>query len=289
MNELHLFAGAGGGILGGILLGHTCVCAVEIKEYRRRALLQRQRDGIFPRFPIWDDVQTFDGNPWHGRVDIVAGGFPCQNISPAGDRTGIKGIKSGLWREMARIIREVRPTYAFVENAAMLTVRGLGTVLGDLAEMGFNAKWGVLGAADAIWLDGTPVFDHERLRCFIKASHPDRIGQLQPQGCVSDERGRPSNGIATPAHANSFGQQSAIAAQTVEIYSQGNTSPFERARNRISVPIAAANNGWWTNEPGVGRMVHGLANRDDRIAAIGDGQVPAVVKLAWETLSAICP
>src|SRR5882724_3055746 len=74
MRELHLFAGAGGGILGGILLGHTCVCAVEIEPYCRKVLLQRQRDGILPKFPIWDDVRTFDGKPWRGLVDVVCGG-----------------------------------------------------------------------------------------------------------------------------------------------------------------------------------------------------------------------
>ena len=84
MREMHLFAGAGGGILGGILLGHTCVCAVEIESYCRAVLLQRQRDGILPKFPIWDDVRTFDGKPWRGLVDCVCGGFPCQDISTAG-------------------------------------------------------------------------------------------------------------------------------------------------------------------------------------------------------------
>ncbi|HOR08358.1 MAG TPA: DNA cytosine methyltransferase, partial [Candidatus Fermentibacter daniensis] len=139
MRELHLFAGAGGGILGGILLGHTCVCAVELEPYCRNVLLQRQRDGILPRFPIWDDVRTFDGKPWRGRVDVVCGGFPCQDISAAGKGAGITGERSGLWSEMARVIGEVRPRYAFVENSPMLTVRGLGTVLRDLAAMGYDA------------------------------------------------------------------------------------------------------------------------------------------------------
>lgn len=149
MNELHLFAGAGGGILGGMLLGHTCVCAVELEPYCRDVLLQRQRDGILPRFPIWDDVRTFDGRPWRDRVDVVCGGFPCQDISVAGKGAGITGERSGLWSEMARIIGEVRPRFAFVENSPMLAVRGLGVVLGDLAAMGYDARWGVLGTRDA--------------------------------------------------------------------------------------------------------------------------------------------
>jgi DNA (cytosine-5)-methyltransferase 1 len=148
-NELHLFAGSGGGILGGILLGHTPVCAVEINPYCRKVLLQRQRDGILPPFPIWDDVATFDGTPWRGIVRTVCGGFPCQDISAAGKGAGITGERSGLWKEMRRVVGEIRPEYIFVENSPMLTVRGLGVVVGDLAELGYDAQWGVLGAAHA--------------------------------------------------------------------------------------------------------------------------------------------
>ena len=161
MNELHLFAGAGGGILGGMLLGHTTVCAVELEPYCRKVLLQRQRDGILPKFPIWDDVITFDGTPWRGKVDVVCGGFPCQDISIGNSNgAGIAGERSGLWKEMARIINEIRPKYAFVENSPMLVHRGLAVVIGDLAEMGYDARWCVLGAhqlnaphkRDRIWI-----------------------------------------------------------------------------------------------------------------------------------------
>jgi DNA (cytosine-5)-methyltransferase 1 len=162
VNELHLFAGAGGGILGGELLGHRTVCAVEIEEYPRKVLLQRQRDGILPWFPIWDDITTFDGRPWKGRVDIVSGGFPCQDISAAGKGAGIDGERSGLWGEMARVVFEVSPRFVFVENSPMLTSRGLHRVLGDLAEMGYDARWCVLGADDT----GAP---HRRKRIWILA------------------------------------------------------------------------------------------------------------------------
>ena len=167
MNELALFAGAGGGILGGHLLGWRTVAAVEIEDYPRRVLLQRQADGILPRFPIWDDVCTFDGKPWRGKVDVISGGFPCQDISCAGKGEGITGSRSFLWGEMARIIREVGPRCVFVENSPILTSRGLGVVLGDLAEMGYDAKWGVLGACDV----GA---DHKRERVWIYAN-ADRI------------------------------------------------------------------------------------------------------------------
>jgi len=162
MNELALFAGVGGGILGGKLLGWRTVCAVEWEPYAASVLMARQNDGTLPPFPIWDDVRTFDGKPWRGIVDVVSGGFPCQDISTAGKGAGIDGERSGMWREMARIICEVRPRFVFVENAPTLTSRGLGRVLGDLAKMGYNGKWGVLGAhhigarhkRDRLWLVG---------------------------------------------------------------------------------------------------------------------------------------
>lgn len=162
MNELALFAGAGGGILGGHLLGWRTVAAVEIEEYPRAVLLQRQADGILPRFPIWDDVRTFDGIPWRGRVDVITGGFPCQDISAAGKGAGISGERSGLWSEFARIIGEVRPRYAFIENSPMLTIRGLDRVLADLAALGYDAEWCVLGAHHV----GAP---HKRDRIWILA------------------------------------------------------------------------------------------------------------------------
>lgn len=162
MNELHLFAGAGGGILAGQLLGHRCVCAVEWEAYAQAVLVARQNDGTFPPFPVWSDVQTFDGRPWRGVADIVVGGFPCQDISVAGSGTGITGERSGMWAHMARIVGEVRPSLVFVENSPVLTSRGLGTVLGDLAALGYDCRWTVLGAADV----GAP---HQRDRIWLLA------------------------------------------------------------------------------------------------------------------------
>ena len=175
MNELALFSGAGGGILGGHLLGWRTVCAVEWEPYAACVLASRQNDGVLPPFPIWDDVQTFDGRPWRGIVDVISGGFPCQDISAAGKGAGIDGERSGMWREMARIIHEVRPRFVFVENSPMLTSRGLGTVLGDLASMGFDARWGVLGAADV----GAP---HQRDRIWIRAKRRDILPHAELHG-----------------------------------------------------------------------------------------------------------
>lgn len=184
MNELALFAGVGGGILGGLLCGFCCVCAVEIDPYARAVLAARQNDGTLKPFPIWDDIRTFSGEPWRGIIDVVSGGFPCQDISVAGKGAGIDGAKSGLWREMARVICEVEPRFVIVENSPALLVRGFGTVLGDLAAMGFDAKWGVFGAYHV----GAP---HKRERLFIVATHPDRERQ--------QEQRRPQSTAATLA------------------------------------------------------------------------------------------
>src|SRR5690606_11813998 len=193
MNELHLFAGAGGGILAGQLLGHRCVCAVEWEPYAQAVLVARQNDGTFPPFPIWDDVQTFDGSPWRGIVDIVAGGFPCQDISAAGKGAGINGERSGMWAHMARIIGEVRPRYVFVENSPILTSRGLGRVLGDLAEMGFDAQWGVLGASDF----GAP---HKRERIWIVANARSRRRGEPGIGKAEQPRGAEAVSTGSVAH-----------------------------------------------------------------------------------------
>ena len=175
MNELALFAGAGGGILGGHFLGWRTVCAVEWEQYPASVLCARQNDGILPTFPIWDDIQTFDGKPWRGIVQVVSGGFPCQDISAAGKGAGIEGERSGMWKEMARVVCEVRPQYVFVENSPMLTIRGLGVVLADLAKMGFDAEWGVLSAADV----GAP---HRRERIWIVAKQRNILSHTQHNG-----------------------------------------------------------------------------------------------------------
>jgi DNA (cytosine-5)-methyltransferase 1 len=205
VNELALFAGAGGGILGGHLLGWRTVCAVEWEQYPASVLCARQNDKILPPFPIWDDVQTFDGIPWRGIVDVVSGGFPCQDISAAGKGAGIEGNKSSMWKHMARIIGEVRPQYVFVENSPMLTSRGLGSVLADLSTLGFNAKWGVVSAADI----GA---NHQRERIWIRAEQRNILSHTEHNGARwgqqwSESIKKTSRELANPSSKGSQRQQ----------------------------------------------------------------------------------
>jgi DNA (cytosine-5)-methyltransferase 1 len=249
MNELALFSGAGGGILGGKLLGWRTVCAVEWNPYAASVLLARQNDGILENFPIWDDVCTFDGKPWRGIVDVVSGGFPCQDISSAGGGAGIDGERSGMWKEMARIIGEIRPRFVFVENSPMLTIRGLGTVLGDLAKMGFDARWGVLGA-DSI---GAP---HRRERIWLVAN---------------------SSGIRLD---DGKSKRNRISKQKVH---SDKSDQWHRVWSKTSGCVSIDD--WKSIASEFFRMDDGMATRMDRIKAIGNGQVPAVAATAWQILS----
>jgi len=230
MNELALFAGAGGGILGGYLLGFRTICAVEIDSYCASVLAQRQTDRILPPFPIWSDARSFDGTAWRGLVDVVSAGFPCQPHSVAGKRLGASDPRN-LWPDTGRIIREVEPDGVLLENVPTLVSNGmLHTILADLAAMGFDAEWGVVSAAET----GAP---HERERLWVVAH---------------------SNRAQRTGRSLSSGIQTQLAHPGIR--------------------------GWWTAEPGVDRVANGMASQMDRLKAIGNGQVPAVVALAWRLL-----
>lgn len=207
MRELACFCGGGGGLLASRLLGWTTVAAIEIEKYPRDVVLQRQRDGMLDKFPIWDDISTFDGKPWRGLVDIVTGGFPCQDISAAGKGKGLAGSRSGLWFEMLRVIGEVKPQYVFAENSPNLRTRGLGTVIQGLAELGYDCRWCVLGA----WHVGAP---HKRNRMWMLA-YPNSI----PQGRSAESWGqfhpwKPESKICRVAHG--------MADRLVQIRTIGN-------------------------------------------------------------------
>jgi DNA (cytosine-5)-methyltransferase 1 len=311
LNELALFAGAGGGILGGKLLGWRTVCAVEWEAYPASVLLARQNDGILPPFPIWDDVQTFDGKPWRGIVDVVSGGFPCQDISAAGKGAGIDGERSGMWKEMARIISEVRPQYVFVENSPMLTSRGLGTVLGDLSTLGYDAEWGVISAADVganhlrerIWIVGKST---QQSRLFSHAQH-DRIrwGKQQSKS-IEEKNGTMANAKGARTSTDIGGIRSGskgiggrentdtkMADTRCELRNEGNTRNLVAiTTERTASPIHNQSSGqgfrpannWWQVEPNVGRVAHGLAAGMDRLKSLGNGQVSEVARTAWNVL-----
>jgi len=283
MNELALFAGAGGGILGGKLLGWRTVCAVEYAEYPRRILLARQNDGTFPPFQIWDDVRTFEGRPWRGIVDVVSAGFPCQPFSVAGKQKAGDDLRNG-WPDTIRIIREVRPRYAFLENVPGLLAGShgyFGRVLGDLAEAGYDAVWTVLGAADA----GAP---HKRDRLWILA-YPRR-GERRAE-TVADPKSQQRERIrGARSGRDGFADRRGTMADT-DLRgrerlrdTQRPIHPETQSSRKTTGALDGRIYGVWPPEPGMGRVVDGMADRAHRIRALGNGQVPRVVAMAWDEL-----
>ena len=249
LNELALFAGAGGGILGGKLLGWRTVCAVEWEQYPASVLCARQNDGLLPPFPVWDDVQTFDGKPWRGIVDVVSGGFPCQDLSAGGSRAGIDGERSGLWKEMVRIVGEVRPRFVFVENSPMLVNNGLDRVLADLSKLGFDAKWGIVGG-DAV---GAP---HRRERFWLVANaHSHRL---------HERASKRDNLHGQKICENKQKNWNGVWRETDKCLSFDDWKAFARKFYG---------------------MDDGMASRMDRVKACGNGQIPQVAATAWRMLS----
>ena len=154
------------------------VAFCEIEEYPRRVLAKH-----WPNVPIYRDVRDLSAARLAGdgvSADLICGGFPCQDISQAGKRVGIEGERSGLWREFARLIGEVRPRFAVVENVAAITFRGLLRVLGDLTALGYDSEWHCIPASAV----GLP---HERDRVWIVA-YTEKIegiyGLLDPRLCA---------------------------------------------------------------------------------------------------------
>lgn len=158
MRHLDLFSGIGGFALAARWMGWETVGFCEIEPYAQKVLRKH-----WPEVPIYDDVKELRGDDC-GPVDIITGGFPCQDISYAGKGAGINGERSGLWTELARLIGEIRPRYAVLENVAALLSRGLDRVTGDLAQIGYDAEWEVIPAAgvgaghirERVWISAYP-------------------------------------------------------------------------------------------------------------------------------------
>lgn len=158
-----LFSGIGGIDLGLERAGMTCRWQVEIDPFCQKVLAKH-----WPLVPKYGDIREVTGDELE-RVDLLAGGFPCQDLSCAGKRAGIDGERSGLWREYARLIGELRPRYVLIENVpGVLANEPMRRVLGDLSALGFNAEWQSLPAAAF----GAP---HIRYRVFIVANSESDI------------------------------------------------------------------------------------------------------------------
>lgn len=196
---------------------------VEQSEFCRRVLARH-----WPLTVRHNDVCTARSLPY---VDVMCGGFPCQDISTVGTRTGLDGKRSGLWWEYARLIEEVEPAAVVIENVAALATRGLHRVIGTLAELGYMGRWDVVAAASV----GAP---HIRRRLFITATHPHRLHLRQQQGW-RDEGG------ATEDVAGIPGSRWTAADTNVSHLDRSGVS----SRGSTSSPDADLAGNWWATRP----------------------------------------
>lgn len=172
---MHLFAGAGGGLLADLIVGHTPVCAVEWDAHACAVLRERSAEGWFPGLHVHEgDVRAFDFRPWARRVDQLSAGFPCQDISAAGRGAGIDGSRSGLVAEVFRAIDEIKPPIVFLENSPNIRTKGRNVIVRKLVARGYSWRDGTLDAADV----GA---GHQRRRWWLLAANADGMRKLQSQ------------------------------------------------------------------------------------------------------------
>ena len=285
MRELSLFTGAGGGLLGTHLLGWEPCGYVEWNKYCQQVIAARVRDGFLPVAPIFTDVREFvqsgAARQYRGIADVVSAGFPCQPFSTAGKQLGADDSRN-MWPETADVIRIVQPKSVLLENVRGLISAGyIGTVIGGLAQLGYVGKWGVIRASDV----GAP---HERARLWIVAhSESQRHGARGRSGNIPETNGR-QVGQVRPISAVASSQSENVADSNCS-QREGRCSPFGIQQKHSHA--CGASVAWWSQDPAnntesrMDRMVDGLAENVDRLTAIGNGQVPAVARTAWELLA----
>lgn len=260
-----LFAGIGGLDLGFERAGLTCRWQVEIDPYARSVLAKH-----WPNVYRWDDVRTWPQQNTE-YVDVIVGGFPCQDISYAGKGAGIHGERSGLWFEFARVVRQMGPRFVVVENVAALLTRGLGDVLGTLASLGYDAEWHCIPAAAA----GAP---HIRDRVFILA-----YAKSKRRRETGKHRQRQKKWISLSGEvlANTNIQGLPLRNET------GNGPEKATAifsRSELERACATTGRHQWEIEPSVGRVADGISNRVDRLRCLGNAVVPQVAEYVGRTL-----
>ena len=283
-NHLSFCAGYGGIDLGlrRVLPGCRTIAYVEIEAFAIANLVAKMEAGELDQAPVWTDVKTFPAEQFHGLVDIVSGGYPCQPFSAAGKRLGTDDPRH-LWPFLRGAVRAIRPSRVFFENVEGHISLGLSTVLSDLDEDGYRATWGIFSAAEV----GA---SHQRKRVFILANspgiRPKRFSEEAEQVGEASRRGRSDNGSEELGNPKKLGLE------------HGESRTSQRQRNGV---CAVAGTGFafparpgqpqfdWeeprTIIPQLGRATDGRTSRVDRLRLLGNGVVPATAAKAWIELS----
>lgn len=290
LNGLDLFSGIGGLSLA-LSRWVQPFAYCESDRYCQSVLLSRISDNSLHQAPIWDDIRTFESDLFpRGSIDIIYGGFPCQDISVAGARKGLEGERSGLFWEMLRISKEIKPKFLFIENVPGILTKGGCEVVNAIAEMGYDCRWCTISAACI----GAP---HKREHWFLLA-HANEHGCDQSSNQDSDEESvhdtqkgkvvtEQSEGVdcsGTVAKEDAANSKSISSKQD----DQGTLQKCERrqARNKSErgTETVGYKSYWEEVKPPFCGVDDGLQFGSHRIKALGNAVVPQQAKEAFKIL-----
>lgn len=283
-----LFSGIGGLELGFEAEGFETAWFCENEPYAKEILKKH-----FPKTPIYGDITKIDFEAVP-KVDILTGGFPCQDISNAGKRAGIEGGRSSLWKYYLKAIRILRPKFAVIENVSALTHRGLNVVLADIAKIGYDAEWYNISASSVGAL-------HRRERIFIiaymqskrkrnmamewkqnkKKSNIERncnaVENPKCNRCIKGNRDNVNRGEEEEEDSDKFACSSTNVSNTSKKRLEGGQYQKRQFDKQ----------GWWSTEPNVGRMANGVSSRVDRIKCLGNAVVPQVSQVVAQAIKEV--
>lgn len=298
LNGLDLFAGIGGNSLALKMYVRT-LGYCEADRHAQAVLLSRMREGSIGVAPICSDIKDLEGSDLKGLVDIIVGGFPCQDISVAGKGQGLAGERSGLFFEIVRLAKEIEPTFLFLENVPAIRTRGLDRVIEELTALSYDLRWTMLSAQEV----GAP-HKRERWFCLANASRrrlgkPDEWEVEEPRGTGSisaspfnnakrnelwnESRGWSGPGRESQTFVGNHGQEKSLADANTKGSQVWEGKP---GNNGEECPTTFGSS-WWSIEPNVDRVVNGLPLRVERIKRLGNAVVPFQAKTAFEILMGI--
>ena len=270
MRSLSLFTGYGG--LDLALEGYaTPIGYCEIERYAQGIIASRIADGSLPNAPIYPDVTKLRGE--RGACDIIVGGFPCQDISVAGNGKGLGGKRSGLFFEVVRLTREIQPAFVFLENVPAIRTRGLRAVVRAFTDVGYDCRWARVSAESV----GAP---HKRERWFMVAyANKNRLKQSLPL-CARNKK--------SSLQPRRFGERKLVAEKILDTASARLERWLEPQAAWTTLAECASADQYFgiqgLPEPAILRDADGFAHRVDRIKALGNGVVPAQARKAFEAL-----
>ena len=315
LKVLDLFSGIGGFSLGLERTGgFETVAFCEIEPFPRAVLKEH-----WPDVPCYEDVRTLTANQLRSdgiSVDVICGGFPCQDISYAGGGAGMEGARSGLWSEIARLVGELRPQYVIVENVSALLSRGLGRVLGDLAEIGYDAEWHCIPASavgaphirDRIWIIAYPQHSDtdsagpHRAPIYQHLSTELRNQQERESGSVCEDvadaafmfrDGGELYGKHSQSQVSKLGDSGgetnvadAISPRLSDNRGRCKAEGGQGIRTFSRSGRLGGRNHDWRTEPDVGRVAHGVPARVDRLKGLGNAVVPQIPEMIGRAILA---